>query len=186
MSTFPGARIDVNELRTKIVERKQRALALLEEAVRGLEEELESRAIMPAEDGQEYSRNSAPLSRKVFVVHGRDDPLRKSMFDFLRALDLAPYEWHHALEQAKGNNPYVGHVIDEVMDQAQAVVVSRVSQKPELSADTLYLREERPKNLLRWDVTVQPTQNGEKALAVDYSFKLELDRQMQIGTVVTK
>jgi predicted nucleotide-binding protein len=60
---------------------------------------------------------------KVFVVHGRDDRLRKSMFDFLRALDLAPYEWQHALDQAKGNNPYVGDVIDEVMDQAVAVVV---------------------------------------------------------------
>jgi predicted nucleotide-binding protein len=45
------------------------------------------------------------------------------MFDFLRALGLAPYEWQHALDQAKGNNPYVGDVIDEVMDQAQAVVV---------------------------------------------------------------
>jgi hypothetical protein len=38
------------------------------------------------------------------------------VFDILRALDLAPYEWQHALDQAKGNNPYVGGVIDEVMD----------------------------------------------------------------------
>ena len=60
---------------------------------------------------------------KVFVVHGRDGALRRSMFDFLRALGLAPYEWQQALAAAKGNNPYVGNVIDEVMDQAQAVVV---------------------------------------------------------------
>lgn len=60
---------------------------------------------------------------KVFVVHGRDDSLRKSMFEFLRALGLAPQEWQQALATAKGNNPYVGNVIDEVMDQAQAVVV---------------------------------------------------------------
>ncbi|WP_316178363.1 MULTISPECIES: nucleotide-binding protein [unclassified Bradyrhizobium] len=59
----------------------------------------------------------------VFVVHGRDDALRKSMFEFLRALGLAPQEWQQALAAAKGNNPYVGDVIDEVMDQAQAVVV---------------------------------------------------------------
>ncbi|MET4384293.1 putative nucleotide-binding protein [Bradyrhizobium sp. F1.4.3] len=59
----------------------------------------------------------------VFVVHGRDGALRKSMFDFLRALGLAPQEWQQALAAAKGNNPYVGNVIDEVMDQAQAVVV---------------------------------------------------------------
>ena len=70
--------------------------------------------------------------------------------------------------------------------EAQAVAVSLVSQKPELSGDPLYLREERPKNLLRWDVTVQPTQNGEKALAIDYQYRLELDRQMHIGAVTAK
>ncbi|MFO0809657.1 MAG: mucoidy inhibitor MuiA family protein [Gemmataceae bacterium] len=70
--------------------------------------------------------------------------------------------------------------------EAQAVAVSLVSQKPDLSTDTMYQREERPKNLLRWDVVVQPTQNGEKALQIDYTFRLELDRQMQIGTVVAK
>jgi predicted nucleotide-binding protein len=59
----------------------------------------------------------------VFVVHGRDEALRKSMFEFLRALGLAPQEWQQALATAKGNNPYVGAVIDEVMEQAQAVVV---------------------------------------------------------------
>jgi predicted nucleotide-binding protein len=59
----------------------------------------------------------------VFVVHGRDEALRKSMFEFLRALGLAPQEWQQALAAAKGNNPYVGAVIDEVMEQAQAVVV---------------------------------------------------------------
>ncbi|MBX7102956.1 MAG: mucoidy inhibitor MuiA family protein [Gemmataceae bacterium] len=69
---------------------------------------------------------------------------------------------------------------------AQAIAVSLVSQKPDLSGDALYLREERPKNLLRWDVTVLPTQNGEKALAIDYTYKLELDKQMGIGTVIAK
>ncbi len=75
----------------------------------------------PAKAAKKAARK--PKGNKVFVVHGRDEPLRKSMFDFLRAMGLAPYEWQHALDQAKGNNPYVGNVIDEVMDQAQAVVV---------------------------------------------------------------
>jgi uncharacterized protein (TIGR02231 family) len=70
--------------------------------------------------------------------------------------------------------------------EAQAIAVSLVSQKPDLSGDALYQREDRPKNLLRWDVTVQPTQNGEKALTIDYAYKLELDKQMGIGTVVAK
>lgn len=70
--------------------------------------------------------------------------------------------------------------------EAQAIAINLVSQKPELSSDALYQREDRPKNLLRWDVTVQPTQHGEKALAIDYGYKLELDKQMGIGTVVAK
>ncbi len=70
--------------------------------------------------------------------------------------------------------------------EAQAIAVSLVSQKPDLSGDAIYVREDRPKNLLRWDVVVQPTQNGEKALTIDYAYKLELDKQMGIGTVVAK
>jgi predicted nucleotide-binding protein len=61
--------------------------------------------------------------KSLFVVHGRDVALRKSMFEFLRALDLHPLEWDHAIAQAKGNNPYVGDIIDTVMEKAQAVVV---------------------------------------------------------------
>jgi hypothetical protein len=119
MSTFPGARIDVNELRTKIVERKQRALALLEEAVRGLEEELESRAIMPAEDDQENSRNSAPLSRKVFVVHGRDDGPREAVARFLEHLGLQPVILHEQINRSRT----VIEKIEEHSDVGFAVVL---------------------------------------------------------------
>lgn len=59
----------------------------------------------------------------IFVVHGRDEPLRKSMFDFLRALNLNPKEWDHVLREARGNNPFIGNALDEVMEKAQAVVV---------------------------------------------------------------
>jgi hypothetical protein len=60
--------------------------------------------------------------------------------------------------------------------------VSLVKAAPEVSKDPLYLREERPHNLLRWDLEVDPVMNGEKALAVQYEFKLELDKQMTIGS----
>src|SRR5207248_2854779 len=50
--------------------------------------------------------------------------------------------------------------------EAQTVAVSLVGQKPDLSTDALYVREDRPKNLLRWDVTVQPGQSGEKAFGI--------------------
>lgn len=64
--------------------------------------------------------------------------------------------------------------------------VSLIKASPDLSSDALYLREQRPQNLLRWDLTVEPGMNGEKALAVKYDFKLELDRQMLISNFVAK
>src|SRR5262249_26994046 len=40
--------------------------------------------------------------------------------------------------------------------ETEAVAVSLLRAAPELSSDALYLREQRPTNLLRWDVTVEP------------------------------
>jgi uncharacterized protein (TIGR02231 family) len=71
-------------------------------------------------------------------------------------------------------------------EAAQTIAVSLVSPKPELSADPLYVRDERPKNLLRWDVEVKPEQNGEKALAIDYESKLELDKNVNIAAFMSK
>jgi hypothetical protein len=63
--------------------------------------------------------------------------------------------------------------------------VSLVKTSPEISKDPMYLREERPHNLLRWDLEVDPAMNGEKALTIQYDFKLELDKQMTIGSFLT-
>jgi hypothetical protein len=64
--------------------------------------------------------------------------------------------------------------------------VSLVKTSPEVSKDPMYLREERPHNLLRWDLDVEPAMNGEKALTIQYEFKLELDKQMTIGSFLSK
>ena len=57
---------------------------------------------------------------------------------------------------------------------------------PELSKDGLYVRESRPNNLLRWDLKVEPTMNGEKALPINYEFQMALDQQMSIGGFQSK
>lgn len=69
------------------------------------------------------AKNLAPKDNSVFVVHGRDEELRKSMFSFLRALGLRPIEWSQALDQAKGANPNIKNTIETVMAKAQAVLV---------------------------------------------------------------
>ncbi len=64
--------------------------------------------------------------------------------------------------------------------------VNLVKATPAISTDPLYLREQRPGNLLRWDLTIEPNRNGEKAVAVSYEFKLELDKQLVIGNLLSK
>src|SRR5205823_13129218 len=41
--------------------------------------------------------------------------------------------------------------------------VSLVKAAPEVSKDPMYQREDRPNNLLRWDLDIGPAQNGQKA-----------------------
>jgi hypothetical protein len=65
---------------------------------------------------------------------------------------------------------------------SDAVVVTLSKTSPDLSKDPLYLREQRPSNLLRWDVTVEPGMSGEKALPITYEFKMELDKQMTLNS----
>jgi hypothetical protein len=64
---------------------------------------------------------------------------------------------------------------------AESVGVSLVKTSPELSQDPAYQRDERPDNLLRWDLTVEPGMTGEKAKEVTYQFKLEYARDVAIG-----
>lgn len=64
---------------------------------------------------------------------------------------------------------------------AEAVGVSLIKTSPELSTDPSYTRDERPDNLLRWDLTIEPGMTGEKAKEVTYQFKLEYAREVSIG-----
>lgn len=61
--------------------------------------------------------------RKVFVVHGRNEPARKGLFDFLRAIGLDPIEWSEAIQMTGQASPYIGDVLDSAFGAAQAIVV---------------------------------------------------------------
>lgn len=61
--------------------------------------------------------------RAVMVVHGRNSTIRKSMFEFLRAIDLRPLEWSELVGAANTGAPYIGDVLDEAFSRAQAVIV---------------------------------------------------------------
>ncbi len=53
-------------------------------------------------------------------------------------------------------------------------------QEP-LSKDKLYLRLERPKGILRWDIEVPAKARGVRARLVKYAYKLEFDRNYKVS-----
>lgn len=60
---------------------------------------------------------------EVFVVHGRDEVIRESMFTFLRALHLRPMEWGELMRATEKATPSIPEVVEKALDRAGAVVV---------------------------------------------------------------
>ena len=68
----------------------------------------------------------------------------------------------------------------------EALNVTLGKVQPEISTDPVYLRQDRVNNLLRWDIQLPPDSNGTKANTTTYDFKVELDKQMSIGSFQSK
>jgi len=60
---------------------------------------------------------------RVFVIHGRNEEVRRALFDFLRAIDLKPIEWSEAVAITGKPSPFVGEILDAAMRYAQAIIV---------------------------------------------------------------
>ena len=91
--------MNVHELQHGIAERQQRAVVLLEQAIRGLEEEMADKespnhpwTVANTPEGEIYFPTAVPgsASRKVFLVHGRDEVAKNEVALFLRAIGLEP------------------------------------------------------------------------------------------------
>jgi len=61
--------------------------------------------------------------RAIFVVHGRNELIRKSIFDFLRSINLEPIEWEEAIKMTGKTNPYIGEILETAFSKAQAILV---------------------------------------------------------------
>jgi predicted nucleotide-binding protein len=61
--------------------------------------------------------------RKVFVVYGRNDAANRAMFEFLRAIGLAPLEWSQIVAETGKASPYTGEILARGFAIARAVVV---------------------------------------------------------------
>ncbi|MBN1454386.1 MAG: nucleotide-binding protein [Anaerolineales bacterium] len=67
-----------------------------------------------------YQRSS---KSRIFVIHGRNEEMRRALFDFLRAIDLKPIEWNEAVALTGKPSPFMGEILDAAMQYAQAIIV---------------------------------------------------------------
>jgi len=70
--------------------------------------------------------------------------------------------------------------------ETETMGVTLIKADPEVSNDPVYAREEKTHNLLRWDLKLDSGMNGEKAKVIKYEFKLELDKQMMLGSFTVR
>ncbi|MFE6286725.1 CATRA conflict system CASPASE/TPR repeat-associated protein [Streptomyces sp. NPDC057877] len=62
-------------------------------------------------------------AHNVFVVYGRDEPARRAVFDFLRAVGLNPLEWEEVVRETGKATPTLGEAVARAIPRARAVVV---------------------------------------------------------------
>jgi uncharacterized protein (TIGR02231 family) len=65
----------------------------------------------------------------------------------------------------------------------ESLEIKDFETKPALSTDTEYLRTERNKGILRWDLELPPNTSEERATVVTYSYTMRYDSGMQIQPV---
>jgi len=67
-------------------------------------------------------------------------------------------------------------------DVSTDIRITLDEMKDPIDDDVLYLRRERPKGILRWEIDVPPGAIREKARMVEYGFTLEFDRNFNLAT----
>jgi predicted nucleotide-binding protein len=75
-----------------------------------------------AHHAPERSRGESDGSRRVFVIHGRDEEARIALFDLLRALGLQPLEWEQLVRDTGAGAPSLAEIVSDAARGAQAVV----------------------------------------------------------------
>jgi predicted nucleotide-binding protein len=89
-------------------------------------------------------KGARPTPNTVFVVYGRDDVARSSMFTFLRALGVKPIEWSSAIEMSKKAAPFIGEILETAFSRARAIVVLMTPDDQAKLRDDLLSPSDKP------------------------------------------
>ena len=82
-------------------------------------------------------------SNSVFVVHGRDEQVRRDLFELLRNLGLNPIEWNVGKQLTKKASPHNAEVIAAIIHKAAGAVILFVPEE-EVSLKRQYWRTDDP------------------------------------------
>jgi uncharacterized protein (TIGR02231 family) len=93
------------------------------------------------------------------------------------------FKYRLTLENFK-DAPITVRVLDRlpVSENETDIRVTLGEMKDKLSEDPLYLRIERPKGILRWDIEAPGKAAGEKARILEFGYRLEFDRKLSLTT----
>lgn len=75
-------------------------------------------------------------SKKVFVVHGRNEPIKNQIFNFLRSIKLEPIDWPIAVSLTGKGAPFIFDVVRAGIEASQCCLVLFTGD------DTVKLRSE--------------------------------------------
>ncbi len=143
-------------------------------------------------DGRFVGRGEIPTVARGqnFVVGFGADPQLRARQELADKTDdvqggnrQIEFEYRLVIENFKTEVAAV-RVLDRLpySDRASDVRVTMTEGKDALSADKVYLRRERPKGMLRWDIEVPARATAENARMVEYTVRMEFDRNFQLTT----
>jgi hypothetical protein len=97
------------------------------------------------------------------------------------------FEYRLVVENFTGETTPV-RVLDRLphAENGEDIRVTMGETSDPISADKLYLREERPMGLLRWDIDVPDDSSGENARLIEYKYAVEYDRQYVVSLPASK
>lgn len=103
------------------------------------------------------------MNKKVFVIHGRNEKIRKAFFEFLRSIGLQPIEWEQAIKLTGKSSPYIGEILEAALNEAKAIIVLFTPD------EIAILKEEYAQNSSEKNPVFQPRPNVifEAGMAID-------------------
>lgn len=77
----------------------------------------------PKKSGSVGRTGTSERRNTVFVVHGRNMAIKRSMFSFLRCIGIEPMEWQKAIRLSGKPNPTIHEILNAAFQAAKAIVV---------------------------------------------------------------